>query len=182
VILFDGDRYAIFLKITLVELIVVFGIIRRHYIFLSNLSLVKYLFAVTSEMLVCTFFLGFIFARIFPGDERSFDLPFPYLVVVAMTLGPIIETFLAQLVPYELMGALSINRLWSFYVSWLIFFSMHLSIGFETALTAGLVGGFFLSATYYIWRRKSLRLAYVATLSCHALVNGTLLGIMYCVK
>jgi hypothetical protein len=162
--------------------IVIFEIIRRHYIFLSKLSLVKYVLIVACEMLACTFFLGFVFAVIFPGDKRSFHVPFSYLVVVAVTLGPIIETFLAQLVPFEIMSALSINRWWSFYVSWLIFFSMHLSIGFETALTAGLVGGFFLSATYYIWRRRSLRLAYAATLSCHSLVNGTLLGIMYCIK
>jgi hypothetical protein len=55
------------------------------------------------------------------------------------------------------------------------FAAVHLLGGIESGLTAGLVGGFYLSFTYVHWSKQSHFLAFQITAGTHAMGNALLL-------
>lgn len=126
------------------------------------------------ETLVKFLMILFIIPFYKPGSHPArIDLldNFFYAVIIA----PCIETILFQ----SLIIAVA-QRFKKVFTSQILFSTAaftaaHLIGGMESAITAGLIGGFYLSFTYAHWSKQSHFLAFQITAGTHALGNALLL-------
>lgn len=97
------------------------------------------------------------------------------LVLLAIVLGPIIETALAQWLPIALGRRLFESDTYAVLLSAWIFGWLHFNQGALLVLimfTTGLV----LAWTFVVWRERGLWQAFLMTFAVHALLNGVALA------
>jgi hypothetical protein len=126
------------------------------------------------ETLVKFLMTLFIFPFYKPGPQPlRFDLldNFVYAVIIA----PLVETLIFQSFIITVSQKFKRNFSSQIMFSTVAFTAAHLLGGMEAAITAGLVGGFYLSFTYAHWSKQSHFLAFQITAGTHALGNALLL-------
>jgi hypothetical protein len=104
------------------------------------------------------------YSRVFELFEKHWFL----LGVLAM---PMLETFLCQVLPYELTHRLTQRQWVGFLAMWFCFAAAHFTNSIASGVLAGIVGGFYLAIVYTVFRRVSLLRAITATFFQHAAQN-----------
>jgi hypothetical protein len=146
--------------------------------FLRKLNFVSYVCTITTTAFVLEILAGLAVHK-FQNYNGIQNQSTKLLVLTAIFVSPIIETCIAQWIPYETLGRFGFGDKTRFFVCWTIFVVLHLSNGAGSSLVAGFVGGFFLTLTYYIWRNVSVSAAFIATIVCHSINNILALAIIY---
>ena len=103
------------------------------------------------------------------------DYTIPQLIVMAIIVGPILETALAQWLPVALGRRLFQSDGYAVLMSAWIFGWLHFNQGALLVLimfTTGLV----LAWTFLVWRARGLWQAFAMTFAVHALLNSVALG------
>lgn len=135
---------------------------RRPFDFFWRLSLEQ--FVISAVVLAVTNLAG-------AGDREMPSLPPMVLAKMVIIVAPILETIGLQMIPLEIMRLLKV-RLWlqlAFCTA--LFFFLHAREDIGTGLTAGLVGGFYLSFIYTQGRTWSWWTATWMTAGAHCINN-----------
>ncbi|HUT30212.1 MAG TPA: CPBP family glutamic-type intramembrane protease [Sedimentisphaerales bacterium] len=111
--------------------------------------------------------------------EREFlQLPMGAIFLVGVLIAPPLETLLLQALPVFVARKLKASFRVQVIVSTVIFAACHIMEGFTTAISAGLVGGFYFGFTYVHWRQKSRWTGFWVTALSHAIHNGIGVGLL----
>lgn len=113
-----------------------------------------------------------------PGRPDLAGMTPANLIVLAVFLGPITETFLFQALFCGLARRLQLRFWWQVAVTMLPFATIHFHYGLRIGLQAGVVLGYFLSYVYVIQRRTSFIRAISWTSLFHMLNNGVIIFII----
>lgn len=107
------------------------------------------------------------------ANRTTFDhISIIFYIVSAILVGPLLEALLAQALVFELVSAAGAAPVYAFLSTWCAFALMHIDASIGTFLSAGCVGGFFLSVCYFQWRSESRAKAIMLTAMCHAINNA----------
>lgn len=107
---------------------------------------------------------------------ESGSVVFPLLIILLFVLvAPIGETFFLQLLPIELLSAITGNPRFSILLSTILFATLH---GFPDMLIM-LPAGFIFAWSYYIQRDRSKRHGFLVTSALHAIQNAVVILIYY---
>jgi hypothetical protein len=98
------------------------------------------------------------------------------MLLVAILIAPLCEILLFQGIPIELVLLLSGSSKAALGLSTAAFLVCHLMAGFGTGLSAGLVGGLYLSSTYLHWKKRSRCAAVAVTVGTHVTANVTIVA------
>ena len=120
-----------------------------------------------------------VLALIIGEPEREFpDWPMGVIFLVAVVIAPPVETLLCQALPIFVARKLKASFRVQVIVSTVIFTVCHITEGFITTISAGLVGGFYFAFTYAHWRQKSRWTCFWVTALSHAIHNGIAVGLL----
>jgi hypothetical protein len=93
------------------------------------------------------------------------------LIIMAVILGPLLETLIFQALPIGVLRAKRRTTQWQFSVSVTLFGAPHFLIGVPTGLSAGLIGGSYFAFTYLKFREASFLKAVCVTTALHGAYN-----------
>ena len=106
-----------------------------------------------------------------PGDDSA-DASYGLINLLgALLVAPILETFLFQFVPVMLTRSFGVPWGLQWIASVGAFTIGHAMLGWEAMLTAGLLVGSILGATFVLWSTDSLRKGFWMTAAVHAISN-----------
>ena len=92
-------------------------------------------------------------------------------VLAVVVIAPIFETLFLQTAPIEIARALRLPRMIQFLLGAIPFAALHFPMGINMGLSAGTVGGLFLSHAYLECRNRSLSSALWITMVIHFIQN-----------
>ncbi|MHC4616612.1 MAG: CPBP family glutamic-type intramembrane protease [Planctomycetota bacterium] len=111
--------------------------------------------------------------------EREFlDWPMAVIFLLAVLIAPPVETLLLQALPVFVARKLKASFRVQVIVSTLTFTACHITEGFITTISAGVVGGFYFAFTYAHWRQKSRWTSFWVTALSHTIHNGIAAGLL----
>lgn len=143
------------------------------------MTFLQFVLVAIGAMLVVVIPLGTAAGALGSGadvDIRGLDSPMYFLLLVII-IAPLVETAVAQLVPFKVLRRLGVRGGIAFWVvSTAAFAILHLYNGIPQALSAGLGGGAILAFTFWRWSQVSIAKAFAATACCHAGYNLVLGG------
>lgn len=102
------------------------------------------------------------------------------MLLVTGLIAPFCETLLLQGIPIELTRLFKGTPTSAFIMSAASFFACHLLGGLGAGLSAGLIGGSYLSFAYLHWRRRSQTAAVAVTFGTHAVANAIIAAALAC--
>jgi hypothetical protein len=103
---------------------------------------------------------------------REIDLSFGALLIGGVVVAPVLETLILQAFPVWLARQFKAGFSLQIIVSVIPFAVLHAVEGIQTAIAAGLVGGFYFAFTYVHWRERSRWQAYWITAASHSIHNA----------
>lgn len=120
--------------------------------------------------------LGYL-VSFFPELSRypEIDLPPIVFCLLLIIAAPVIETFLFQSIPISFLRKRNVSINYQIIVSTLLFSSVHIQEYYLTGAVSGIIGGFYLSFSYAIWRKNQPKLAYLMTAAIHMTYNTFIL-------
>ncbi len=147
---------------------------------ISSLNPILFVFAISACMLLIECTLALVLVSILGLPPRSnIDSSHKTVLILVLFIAPLIETFLAQLIPYVVLKAFGIdNKFFLLFSMASAFVLLHVSAGLTTTLVAGVVGGVFLSYAFLRFSETSLFFAYLITACCHFLNNAFVLFVL----
>lgn len=105
------------------------------------------------------------------SDREMPQLPPKILAMMVIIVAPILETIALQMIPLEAMRLLKVRPSFQLAIGTTLFFVPHAAENIVVGLTAGLVGGFYLSFIYMYGRMRSWWTAMWMTAGAHAINN-----------
>lgn len=147
--------------------------LRRHFWKHARRRPWSFCWRITLEGLLVSFIITLPLAFVMDESPRIvIDFPLWFIVPLAVLVAPIFETLFLQTMPIGIIRLFRGSFVLQIIISTLAFALAHIPEGFTTAISAGLVGGFYFAFTYAHWRRKSIWTAYWVTALGHGLRNG----------
>jgi len=103
-----------------------------------------------------------------------------YGMISALLMAPLLETVICQVIPVGLARKVKAGEVLQIAISMFVFAFLHFKVlGAVSGLSAGLVGGFYLSYTYVRWRERDLKSAYWSTVAVHSLYNFFIISTVF---
>ena len=151
--------------------------------FLARQSIVKFILLITAcNLATDCLSLPFYFIKGNGGlNNGPGEINFIEIILFPVFIGPLVETFIEQMVPINIMKRIT-NRPWLIIaVSAAVFSIIH---GFDdfTRLVPSFFGGVLLAFSFWHWSRASNKKAYLITCAIHSLHNlalSTLITMAY---
>jgi hypothetical protein len=108
-----------------------------------------------------------------PVVDTDFSVPNNVwrVLLAVIVIAPIFETLFLQTAPIEIARALRMPRIVQFLLGAIPFAALHFPMGIHMGLSAGTVGGFFLSHAYLECRNRSVGCALWITMVIHFVQN-----------
>jgi hypothetical protein len=91
----------------------------------------------------------------------------------------VIETALGQVLPVFIARKLGLSTKVQMLFSIVVFAAGHVTNGDFIRLVPGIVGGFYLSFTYLLWKKRNDSIAYLLTTVLHCCYNGMILSVIF---
>jgi hypothetical protein len=114
-----------------------------------------------------------------PGPDIVQEFGFRQAFLLAVLIGPMIETILFQVLFIEVLRAFGANHKVQLAVSASLFMVAHFSNSLMSGLVAGISGGLIFGVAYIVGRQRSFGRALFGTYLTHALWNAGVLGLAY---
>ena len=130
---------------------------------------------ITIEETLFKFFVTLFIIPFYKPEPQSFKIDLLDNFFDAVIIAPLVETLIFQSFIITVAQKFKRNISSQITFSTVAFAAAHLLGGIESGLTAGLVGGFYLSFTYAHWSKQSHFLAFQITAGTHAMGNALLL-------
>jgi hypothetical protein len=155
--------------------------IREHFNKLTNFKIFPFIFSVCLEQLSISLVVGYIISLIFP--DKYFKDPFDwnhifFFRLYAIFVGPIIETLLFQAIPIKILWRLTKSKKICLIGSILLFAVVHIFQGWLNGFPSGVIGGFYYAFSYFIWRERNVKYAFLITAGIHMIYNLSIIIIM----
>lgn len=144
------------------------------------LSPILFVFALSACMLLTECTLAVVLVSILGLPPRpDVDSSHKAVLILVSLIAPLIETFLAQLIPYVVLKTFGIaNKFVLLFSMVSAFVLLHVSAGLATTLVVGVVGGVFLSYAFLRFSETSLSFAYLIAACCHFINNAFVLFVL----
>jgi uncharacterized protein len=117
--------------------------------------------------------LGYCILFFFPKYSKSpfQDIPILILIINAIIVAPFIETLVFQVIPVSITIKNKKSVVIQLLSSMCPFSIVHLVQYGLIGLVSGVIGGYYLSLSYIIWRKRNNKYAFLLTTLTHSLYN-----------
>jgi hypothetical protein len=131
------------------------------------------------ENVFLAFIIGYIIIFFFPKYNKDpfSDISIYLLIISAVIIAPFVETLLFQTIPISFAIKYKRSLIIQLLSSILPFSIIHILQYGLIGLVSGVIGGYYLSLSYVIWRKQNNRYAFFLTVLTHSIYNLIILAI-----
>jgi hypothetical protein len=154
------------------------NIIRRHFRRYLRRPLWPFSWRIGVESTLASLVAGIALSAFGAPDRDLSGIPPEAFALLAIIVAPVTETLVLQAFPIFISRKLGGSFVTQTAVGTIVFALAHLGEGIATTISAGVVGGFYFSFAYALWRRRGRWPAFLATAGAHAVHNAIAVALM----